>query len=220
MPRHCAFITGGTGYVGSRLIARLLERGHEVRALVRPGSQGKLPPGCPHLIGDALDPKTFAAKVAPADTFVHLVGVAHPSPAKAAQFRTIDLASARAALAAATQARVRHFVYVSVAQPAPVMRAYVAARTEAEQLIRESGLPATFLRPWYVLGPGHRWPLALLPLYRLLEVVPATRDGAQRLGLVTLEQILAALVEAVESPPEAVRVVAVPQIRQAHLAAA
>jgi len=37
---------------------------------------------------------------------------------------------------------------------------------------------------------------------------------------VTLEQILAALVEAVESPPEGVRVVAVPQIRQAHLAAA
>ena len=38
------FITGGTGYLGSRLIPRLVARGHAVRALVRPGSEGKLPP--------------------------------------------------------------------------------------------------------------------------------------------------------------------------------
>jgi uncharacterized protein YbjT (DUF2867 family) len=48
--RH-VFITGGTGYLGSRLIPRLLNRGHQVSALVRPESQSKLPPGCEAVIG-------------------------------------------------------------------------------------------------------------------------------------------------------------------------
>ena len=53
--RHRVFITGGSGYMGQRLIPRLLERGHEVRALVRPGSEKKLPPGCTPVFGNALD---------------------------------------------------------------------------------------------------------------------------------------------------------------------
>ncbi len=70
-----------------------------------------------------------------------------------------------------------------------------------------------YLRPWYVLGPGHRRPYALLPLYRVLEALPATREGARRLGLVTLDQMVAALVGAVENPAEEVRVFGVPEIR-------
>jgi uncharacterized protein YbjT (DUF2867 family) len=108
---------------------------------------------------------------------------------------------------------VRHLVYVSVAQPAPVMQAYIAVRQEGERLIREAGLTATILRPWYVLGPGHRWAYLLLPIYKLLERLPATRNGAQRLGLVTHRQMLAALVRAVEHPPDGVRMVSVPEIR-------
>src|ERR1700682_4552244 len=128
---------------------------------------------------------------APADTFVQLVGVSHPSPAKAAEFRSIDLASARAGVEAARFAGVRHFIYVSVAHPAPVMKEYIAARSQAEEAIRASGLNATILRPWYVLGPGRRWPLALLPMYWVLGALPQTRDSARRLGLVTIEQMIA-----------------------------
>jgi uncharacterized protein YbjT (DUF2867 family) len=89
--RRCVFIAGGTGYVGQRLIPRLLERGHTVRALVRPGSEKKLPPGCTAVLGNAQDEASYAQRIAPADTFVQLVGVAHPSPAKAAEFRKVDL---------------------------------------------------------------------------------------------------------------------------------
>ena len=53
--RRRVFIAGGTGYIGQRLIPRLLDRGHEVRALVRPGSERKLPEGCTAVIGNALD---------------------------------------------------------------------------------------------------------------------------------------------------------------------
>jgi uncharacterized protein YbjT (DUF2867 family) len=197
------FVTGGTGYIGQRLIAALLARGHETRALVRPGSEGRLPPGTVAVIGDALDGATFAGALRPADTLVHLVGTPHPNPSKAAQFERVDLASIRASVGAAAAAKSRHLVYLSVAQPAPVMQAYVAARARGEAAIAEASLTATIVRPWYVLGPGHRWPALLAPLYALAEWLPATRDAARRMGLVTLEQMVAALVAAIEAPPRA-----------------
>lgn len=216
---HKIFITGGTGYMGRRLVAELLKRGHSVRALVRKGSEGKLPPGSTAVVGDALVKESYAREVqaadVPADTFVQLVGVSHPNPSKADEFRAVDLASARAAVSAAVEAGIQHFVYVSVAQPAPVMKAYVAVRGECEEIIRKSGLNATILRPWYVLGPGHRWPYLLVPLYWLFERLPGTRESARRLGLVSIDQMVRALVGAVEHPCQGIRILGVPDIRQA-----
>jgi uncharacterized protein YbjT (DUF2867 family) len=206
-------MTGGTGYIGRRLIPALRARGHDVRVLVRPGSEAKLPAGCTAVPGNALDKATLVGRVPPADVFVQLVGVPHPRPAKAAQFRAVDLVSGLASVAAAAEARVRHFVYVSVAHPAAMMEAYIAVRTEVEAALRASGLHATILRPWYVLGPGHRWPYLLLPVYWLMERVPAKRDTARRLGLVTLPQMVQALVNAVENPAAGIRIWEVPQIR-------
>jgi uncharacterized protein YbjT (DUF2867 family) len=199
--------------MGGQLIPQLLQRGYKVRALVRHGSEGKLPAGCETVVGDALDGSTYAENVKGCSGFVHLVGVAHPSPAKGKQFREIDLVAARGAIRAATQASVEHFVYLSVAHPAPMMKAYIEVRMQAELMLRESGMSATILRPWYVLGPGHRWPYALIPFYWLLERIPATRSGADRLGLVTLRQMTEALVRAVESPVHGVQIVEVPTIR-------
>src|SRR5712692_3709874 len=208
------FITGGTGYLGRSLIPRLLERGHEVRALVRPGSEHKLSSGCAPVPGNALDATSFATRVTPADTLVHLVGVSHPAPWKAEQFRAVDLASVRASVAAARDAGVRHLVYVSVAHPAPVMKAYIEVRAECEALIAAAGLNATILRPWYILGPSHRWPVTLKPLYWLFERLPSTADSARRLGLVTLEQMTDALLWAVNNPAEGIRVLPVCDIRR------
>jgi uncharacterized protein YbjT (DUF2867 family) len=208
-------VTGGTGYIGSHLIPALIARGHQVAALARPGSAYRLARGCRVVIGDALDASSYSQEVHGADALVHLVGVTHPSPAKALEFRSIDLASARAALAAATAAGVQHLLYLSVAQPAPVMHAYVAARSEAEAMIRASGIAATFFRPWYVLGPGHRWPVLLLPASALLALLPSTHEAAQRFGLVSIEHMLNALAHAVENPPQGVRIWEVPEIRAA-----
>ena len=211
------FVAGGTGYIGRSVIPRLLERGHGVKALVRPGSERRLAGGATAALGNALDRQTFESQVAPCDTYLQLVGVAHPSPSKAEEFRRIDLASARASAQAARRAGVAHFVYLSVAQPAPAMKAYVEARAEAETAIREAGLNATFLRPWYVLGPGHRWPALLWPGYWLAERFGPTRETARRIGLVTLSQMTAAIVRAVENPPIGARVIEVPEIRNARL---
>jgi uncharacterized protein YbjT (DUF2867 family) len=144
---------------------------------------------------------------------VHLIGTPHPSPAKAKQFHDIDLASIKAAIKAACDAGIRHFVYMSVAQPAPMMKAFIEVRSAGEAMIRGSGVAATFLRPWYVLGPGHRWPYLILPFYWALELLPGTRESAQRLGLVTIAQILTALVWSIEHQPAGIRIVDVTQIR-------
>lgn len=209
------FIAGATGYLGRHVIPVLLERGHRVVALARKGSEAKAPSGCEIVVGDPFDRWTFVKAIAPGDTFLHLVGVPRPSPAKARQFLEIDLRSARESIAAARSADVAHCVYVSVAQPAPVMQAYQAARRQAEELLGASGLRHSVLRPWYVLGPGHRWPYALLPMYWLMERLPATRDSARRLGLVTLPQMVSAIVEAIENPPGQTRMIEVPEIRAA-----
>lgn len=207
------FVTGGTGYIGSRLIPELVRRGHSVRALVRSGSERKLPAGAEGFIGNALDPNSFTGAIAPADTFVHLIGVPHPSPAKAAQFRAVDLVSIEAAVAAAYKSGVRHFIYLSVAQGAPVMKVFQEVRSQGEALIRKSGMDATFVRPWYVLGPGHWWPVPMAPFFWLAERLPLLRDLAIRLGFVTIHQMINALVWGVENPPNGVRILGVPEIR-------
>ncbi len=201
MPARDVFVTGGTGYIGQRLIPALVARGHRVRALARPQSIDRVPAGALAVAGDALDSRSLAAALRPSDTLVHLVGTPHPSPAKAAEFLRVDLASVKSAATAARSVGVVHLVYVSVAQPAPVMAAYIAARAEGEAAIADAELTATILRPWYVIGHGHRWPLLLLPLYAVARLVPAWRDGAGRLGLVTLDQMAGAIVRAVENPP-------------------
>jgi len=199
--------------MGRCLSEELIRRGHTVRGLVRAGSETRLARGCEAVVGDPLDAATYRNRVAPYDTFVQLVGVAHPGPTKAAQFRSIDLRSAKEAVSAASGAGIRHFVYVSVAHPAPIMREYIAARTEGEETIRAAGLNATIVRPWYVLGPGRRWPLLLLPAYWLMGALPNTRESARRLGLVTLHQMVQTMANAIDRPPSGVRVVEVPQIR-------
>lgn len=97
------------------------------------------------------------------------------------------------------------------------MQPYIAVRAQCEEAIESAGLNATILRPWYVLGPGHWWPYLVVPLYKIAELLPSTRDGARRLGLVTLEQMTNALTVAIETPVQGRRVVTVPEIRAARL---
>jgi len=206
-------VTGGTGYIGRNLIPALLARGHRVRVLTREQSTKRVLEGATAIIGDALSERSVAASLRPNDTLIHLVGTPHPTPSKADQFEKVDLVSIRASVNAARQVGIEHLVYVSVAHPAPMMQAYLWVRTLGETMIREAGLTATILRPWYVLGPGRRWPLLLLPGYWLMEALPRTRESARRLGLVTLNQMIATMVAAVESPASGLRILEVPDIR-------
>lgn len=198
------FIAGATGYIGRHLVPELARRGHVVRALVRPSSLDRLPADAKPVIGDALSAFSFAHALAPSDTFIQLVGVPHPSPAKADEFRKVDLVAVRESVRAVAGSGIRHFIYLSVAMPAPVMKDYVAVREEGERLVRGSGIAATFVRPFYVLGPGHWWPYLFLPLFKLF--------AEPHLHPVKLKAVVRAIADAVENPPDGVRVIEAPEL--------
>ena len=210
------FITGGTGYMGRRLIALLLEKGYGVESLVREGSEKKLPKGCGYVTGNPFNSSTFSSDIPAGATFVQLLGVSHPKPSKKKKFRTIDLASAKASADAAKRAGVQHFVYVSVAQiPTNFMKDYQQCREEGEAAIRATQIPATFIRPWYVVGPGHYWPLLFLPIFTILEWIPSTSKKAKALRLVTLKQMLRTLLYAIENiPATGVSIIEIDDIRK------
>lgn len=197
------FITGGTGYIGSRLIIALLKEGnYNIKALVRKRSANRLPHGCEIIYGDALDAATYHNEIAPAIIFVHLVGVAHPSPSKAVQFKNIDLVSVQEAAKAATAAGITHFIYLSVAMyPTKIMKDFQSVRAEGERLLLQQRFVSSFIRPWYVLGPGHWWPLLLKPLYWLATLIPSKREAAKQLDTVTIRQTINCLLHALKTQP-------------------
>lgn len=220
------FVSGGTGYLGAALIPALLQAGYRVRALSRPQSRARamarLPAAVDIVEGDPLDARSLARAAAGARTFVQMVGVARPNPSKAREFLDIDLAAAEAGLEATVAAGVPHLVYVSVSQfpdgRIPAMRAYVQSRAAAEEKIRRrvaaGGLSATFVRPWYVLGPGHRWPLLLSPLMTLAAWVPGQRERIGKMGLVTRGTFNDAMLHAIAHPPADIHVIDVEGIRK------
>ena len=80
--QHDVFLTGGTGFMGSSLVRELLRRGHQVRALVRPGSESKLATGCEAVPGDALSAESLCGTNSPGG-YLRAPGWCGPSqPAK------------------------------------------------------------------------------------------------------------------------------------------
>ncbi len=208
------FITGATGYMGRRIIKQLLKNGHGVTALVRKGSEQKVPPGANIVVGNPFDAKTFQSFIPNQSIFIQLLGVAHPSPKKAQQFRDIDLKSVRASVDAASLAGVSNFIYVSVAMVSGnLMKAYQDVRREGERYCLEKKLNCTFIRPWYVLGPGHWWPVLLLPIYGIAELNTSWRLKFRSMALVTIRQMINALEYAATSEPQPFRILEIKDIR-------
>ena len=194
------FITGGTGYIGSRLIKALLEENNfSIKALIRKGSENKLPEGCEIIFGNALDAASYSYHIAEGSIFIHLIGVAHPSPAKKEAFQKIDWVSIQEAVKACKEKNITHFIYLSVNQfPSGIMKDYQEVRAAGEKLIIESGMNASFIRPWYVLGPGHWWPVLLKPIYWLAYLFPGAKEKAMQRDLVTIKQMINTLMYTVK----------------------
>jgi len=212
------FITGGTGYIGKRLIKILLQRGHHIITLVRKGSESKLQPGVEIVIANAFDANTFKDTIPKDSVFVQLLGVSHPSPKKAKQFKEIDLRSVKASADAAAIAGVSHFIYVSVSMsPSTIMKDFQDVRKEGEEYCLSKDLNCTFLRPWYVLGPGHWWPIVLLPLYGIAELIPSVRNKVHEKALVTISQMITILMKVIEADPTPLRILEIKNIRQKKL---
>ncbi len=208
------FITGATGYIGKQLTKLLLQRGHKVIALVRKGSEHKVITGAEVVIADPFDPNSFQSFIPKEAVFVQLLGVAHPSPKKARQFKEIDLRSVRASVDAAAIAEVSHFIYISVAMaPSKIMAAYQSVRKEGEEYSKRQKNELQFYQALVCNGSGSLLACFIIAVYGIAELVPAWRKKARAMALVTIHQMLRTLIKVVEADPVPLRIIEVKQIR-------
>lgn len=143
-------VTGGTGFVGQRLLRLAVERGHAVRALTRRPQAPQS--GIEWVAGDLGD---CGALCDGADAVIHVAGVINARTA--AEFRTGNVDGTRVVLDAATAAGVRRFIHVSsLAAREPALSAYGASKAASETLLPASGLDGAIVRPPAVYGPGDR----------------------------------------------------------------
>lgn len=151
-------VTGGTGFVGARLLELAICSGHEVRALTRRPREDR--PGIEWIGGSLEDRDALSRLVGGADAVIHVAGVI--KAVDAAEFEAGNVAGTLAVLAAATAGGVRRFVHVSsLAAREPALSLYGASKAKAEELVARSGLDWVIGRPPAVYGPGDRETLAL-----------------------------------------------------------
>ena len=190
-------VTGGTGFVGARLLLALAEAGHEVRALTRRpmADEG----GLTWVRGSLEDPRALAELVEGATAIIHVAGVLN---ADDAGFEAGNVAGTAAVLDAAKAGAVRRFVHVSsLAAREPRLSLYGASKARSEARVRESGLDFAIVRPPAVYGPGDR---ETLDLFRMAERGLVLLPPAGRLSLIhadDLARLLITLATARDPPP-------------------
>jgi hypothetical protein len=135
-------------------------------------------------------------------------------PSQSEQFRE-DLVSCREAVKAARQGGIRHFVYLSVAHPAPRMKAFQAVRAEVSRWFLNPAFPQLSFGRGMCSDRDGSWPVILKPFYAMARALPPIRDGEIRFTLVTLEQITQTLAWAVENRPKHLQVFELSQIKLA-----
>ncbi|AJP71342.1 NAD-dependent epimerase/dehydratase family protein [Sphingomonas hengshuiensis] len=171
-------ITGGTGFVGTRLIALALEAGHGVRALTRRDQPARA--GLVWVRGDLTDTAALAELATGADAVIHVAGVVN-APDRAG-FAAGNIDGTRAMLAAAQGAGVARFVHVSsLAAREPGLSAYGWSKAEGDALVMASGLDWSIVRPPAIYGPGD---MEMLELFRLAQRRLALLPPGGRLSVI------------------------------------
>lgn len=193
-------LTGGTGFVGTRLIELATRNGHDVRALTRRDQPER--PGVTWVPGalDRLD--SLAALVNGADAVIHVAGVVN-APDRAG-FVSGNIDGTQAMVDAAKAAGVRRFVHVSsLSAREPNLSVYGWSKAEGDKRVMASGLDWTIVRPPAIYGPGDH---EMLEMFRLAKrgLVPLPPPG--RFSTIHVDD-LARLLLALALEPVGVRAV-------------
>jgi nucleoside-diphosphate-sugar epimerase len=197
-------VTGAAGEMGRRLVLRLRERGLPVRALVLPGDplRARLDGlGCQIVEGDLRDPAALAAAAAGADTVFHLAAVILARDP--AVLDAVNRQGTANMVAAAGDAGVRHFVYVSSASVTyPRLTPYGRSKLAAEQTVRaERRFAFTIVRPTlvYERDGGQEFMLFVRHLQRF-PVVPFIGPGTARKSPVLADDVVEGLCRIAGNP--------------------
>jgi uncharacterized protein YbjT (DUF2867 family) len=197
-------VTGGTGFVGSRIVPALCGEGHAVRALVRSpvGGERIKALGAEPVAGDIADAASLEAAIEGCTHVVHLVALIKGRPA---EFQAVMTDGTRSLVAAARQAGVERFVLMSAlgaAEPTPETVPYFRAKWAMEQELKGSGLEHTILRPSFVFGKGGALPTFIAQV-RYSPLVTVIGDGHQRSQPIWVDDVAAYVANAIGSPQAA-----------------
>ena len=186
-------VTGGTGFVGRRLIQLAVQRGHEVRALTRrPQEQQK---NVEWIGGSLEDRDALERLVTASDAIIHVAGVINAPDA--AGFEAGNVTGTLAMLAAATAAGTQRFIHVSsLAAREPSLSQYGASKARSEDLVRSSGLNWVMVRPPAVYGPGDK---ETLELFKMAKAGVILLPPKGRLSLIHVDDLAGLLLTLAES---------------------
>jgi len=200
-------VTGGTGFIGPKVVHALRAQGREVRALVRhPERATQLAAWGAELVsGDVTDPASLRAAVDGCTHVVHLVAILKGSPG---DFQRVMTQGTKDLVAAAKDARVERFVLMSAIGPSESTKGtvpYFAAKWAMEQEALQSGLEYTIFRPSFVFGRDGGALPTFMKQVRYSPVVTVIGSGLQRIQPIWVEDVAEYVSRAVDNPQAANR---------------
>jgi uncharacterized protein YbjT (DUF2867 family)/uncharacterized protein YndB with AHSA1/START domain len=199
-------VTGATGYIGGRLVPRLLNDGHRVRCLVRDPLrlQGRPWHNEVEIVaGDVLEPGSLTAALGGVSIAYYLIH----SMGAGAHFEERDLVAARNFGAAAKAAGVQRIIYLGgLAEPSPALSDHLRSRQQTGDALREGGVPVTEFRAGVIVGSNS---LSFEMIRYLTERVPVMicpRWVYTRTQPIGIREVLDYLVEAISVSASAGRI--------------
>lgn len=192
-------VTGASGFVGRHLAARLVADGHEVVGLsrtARVSAAGTMS----WARGDVASGSGLVDALTGVDAVVHLVGIIRET--REQTFEGVHVGGTRNVLAAAAAAGVKRYVHMSaLGADAASPIGYRSTKGRAEDLVRDSGLPWTIMRPDMVVGVGDGFFSGTLrDLVTKAPVVPVVGSGAYPLRPISVHDVTSAFARALETP--------------------
>ncbi len=197
-------VAGGTGFIGSYLCRALAERGHDVTALARSG--GETPEGVDVATGDVTDYDSIAGAVEGQDAVVNLVALSplfEPKGGNVMHDR-IHRGGTENLVRAAEDAGVEGFLQLSALGADPDGdTAYIRAKGQAEEIVRESDLDWTIFRPSVVFGEGGEFVSFTKRLKGMfapgVPLYPLPGGGKTRFQPIHVEDLVPMLADALEN---------------------
>lgn len=198
---HKILVTGATGYIASRLIPLLLEKGYRVRCLARNPERLRARNWYPNvevIAGDVTRPATLPAAmqgVRAAYYLIHSMSAGHG-------YDRLDLQAARNFGQAAQTAGIEHIIYVGgLADPAdPKLALHLKSRIESGAALAEAGVPVTEFRAGVIVGPGSVSFEMIRFIAEQFPLMVGPRWLVHRSQPIATPDILAYLVAALETP--------------------
>lgn len=205
------FVSGASGFVGSAVIAELTGRGFAVNALVNHRELPITAGDIRQIRGGMFDPPALDAAMAGCDAAIHLVGIIAEKPAQGITFQRLHVEGTRAVVQAAGRAAVRRYVHMSaLGTRADAVSDYHKTKWQAEQIVRDSGLDWTIIRPSMIHGPRGefmkmeaRWARKQSPPFLFMPYFGAGAlglGGAGMLQPVYIADVARAFVDALKLP--------------------